>query len=276
MKEKKLLIALIVFTVAFGVYFGYRNLGKEKETVAYRKDNYTRLINMAKTSPRSGLAQMARALKKHYADKKFYPSKLKALYPDYIRSKAFIDEVDWNYSRRGNAFLLSKTVDLEGNSVTASIDESLRFDTGSKTMLAQSENERVQPSEPSLNVNKLEVRADTRRAAEIQKEGRKDSIQFDDFAINSSGKIAIDDNLQDIIDNDAQEAALKSFGKATLAVAEDRRDRKDHIVAGLDGRYLIWRDKDGHLGFSNIQYPEKTRCRTCIHWRELAAISKLE
>jgi hypothetical protein len=270
MKDKKFIIVLSVIAVIFSGYFCNHHFGSKKETVEHSKDKNNRLVAMAKSNPRSGLAQMARALKKHYAEKKFYPTNLKALYPIYVNNKEFIEGVNWKYQRRGNSFYLSKTVTRDGKRLMASIDQSLIFGSGEKTMVAKAESEPSRPSTPNLNFKKPKSMPKNVRAKVSQAPQPIKTMEFDDFGIRPHLKGTLDERLEAIVESDASKSESEQPGELAEAIFENADSPKDEILAHLSGRYLIWKDKDGKLGFSNIQYPEKSNIKQVLiegEWR---------
>ncbi|MBC8377947.1 MAG: hypothetical protein H8E62_02110, partial [Planctomycetes bacterium] len=93
--ETKHIVIIAVVVVVFIGYMVIRNKKGEEELKEHHKSTYSRIVEMAKKSPRAGLDVMGRALKKYYAENKSYPSSLDTLYPKYISEKAFIDEINW-------------------------------------------------------------------------------------------------------------------------------------------------------------------------------------
>ncbi len=258
MKKNKLIITLLVLVLALGGIFSYRHFNHQKKIQTRQEDNFTRLIQMAKTNPRSGLPQMARALKKYYTQNKSYPSNLRSLFPEYMESKAFIEEIDWVYRPYDRSFYLAKKVNQEGNIQVASIDHSLRMKVGGEIMLAvagqldspkstlkprvsQTNSEKeMKASAPSRIPDKTDADRNFEAMLAMQKEfGRlrgfaipKDYSGFDEnnmISASSMDKIkAISDNLPKIKNKFISETCF------------------------------IWLDKNGYLNFSNVQYEDQS------------------
>ena len=259
MKQKKLIFILMACVVAFGVFWRYNHARNKKATQVQHQDTYSRLTDVSKRNARSGLAQMARALKKYHADNHSYPPDLQKLFPNYIRSKAFIDEINWSYRRRGNSFLLSKTITREGNTLTASIDDALTMQVGTGTMLAKYNAGKSQASSRKPTVVKRSVAALAKTDAVPKKTiggGMNRTVEK-----NVSFKSAYG-NFASLFNKDFRhKEPIKKPETSTAPsiklqkVADDIPKIQDKPLNSI-GNYLVWKDKYGNLGFGNVQYPD--------------------
>jgi hypothetical protein len=75
MKRKYIIVISIVIVLWCG-FMVYRHHKRKQDTDAHRQKGYDQVTEIAKQSPRAGLAQMGTALKKYYAKNQAYPSKL--------------------------------------------------------------------------------------------------------------------------------------------------------------------------------------------------------
>ena len=139
MSKKYIIILVIVVAAAGGLYY-YLNYKKEQDLRTHHDRQYTRIIKMAQKSSIAGMVQMARALNAYKEKNGIYPPKLSALHPDFIPVKAFIDDIQWNYTPNAKGFNLSKTIETKkGKILTASIGPDLMPQDNSRTMVASNQ-----------------------------------------------------------------------------------------------------------------------------------------
>ena len=111
MKKHYIIIVSIVIVLWSG-FMVYRHHKRKHDTSAYTQKAHNQVTEVAKKSPRAGLAQMGMALNKYYEKNHAYPSGLKELVPEYLANKSLVEEIDWHYELRGDDFYLSKTLIL--------------------------------------------------------------------------------------------------------------------------------------------------------------------
>jgi len=263
MRGKKFIIIFIVSVFVCGGVLIFRLDKNKKDVVAQQEDNATRLVKAAKKSEKSGLPQMARALKKYFTDNDTYPTNLQALYPKYIRNKSFIEGLDWAYKSYGSSFLLSKTVTRDGKSRTASIDESLKMKQGSTAMLAKSQPVVARPfsagKKPGGTGKKQTVRsvALPQRPTGTDDRPHTGKAAFKTTAGTLAEHIGKPERIVPVTSRDHQQPS----GNKPPMVAEDSVPIDNSVLSLVGNRYLIWLDEKGHLGFSNVQYPTETDLR---------------
>jgi hypothetical protein len=250
--DKKYIIAVAIVITIWGAFMVYRQHKKKGDTHTYREKAYDQITEAAKKSPRAGLARMGKALNKYHKDNNAYPSTLMELYPKYLPNKSFIEEVDWYYEPRGHDFYLSKSATVGQKRIVASIDKSLRSKTETTVMVAtptpvpkarevkkpkEFEVQRPEPSEPEpIDRDRLELARE-----EFLKALRQRQMDVTSVSVPEMYEARIISTVQPEI----------------LSIV------KAEIVSGLESelsqRYLVWKDKNGVLGFSNVQYPHTDR-----------------
>jgi len=231
---KNLLTVLIAVVVLSAAFFGYQHFTKSKDLEAHHEKSNLGLIEAAKKSPRAGLAQMGRAINKYYAENKSYPTNLDTLYPKYMNSKSFINDINWNYRPTGNNFLLSKNTILQNRTVVASTDKGLRVRVGASTTVALVD--RKSTGAPATTTPDRTVELKTGTALEAPAEGISATIE------------APDEKIQE-----PEDIALSKSQIQTVVI--DESETPSGFVSELSNAYLVWKDEQGYLGFGNVQYP---------------------
>lgn len=265
MKNKLLIVILIVTTMALGSYLVYRNQKHGKEANRQQQDTRNRMVDLAKKSPKSGLAQMARAANRYYADNKSYPPDLKSLFPKYIKTEAFINDIDWSYKPSGNGFLLGKTITKNGQHVTASIDDSLRFKTGKEIMLASRSPEGASEQKRSTVVSRTNEKASSMipRVNETNDDAQaliRSNTQAQS-AKEAMDMIGVKKQPETSEESDEEEKITQTPEQKELALIAEVSESKTRteLIADAGNRYLVWIGKDGNIGFSNVQYPDSEK-----------------
>ena len=263
MKNKFLIVISIVTTMALGSYFVYRNMKHGKEAKLQQQDTHNRMVEMAKINPRSGLVQMARAVKRYYVDNKSYPPDLKSLFPKYINTKAFIDHIDWSYKPSGNGFLLSKSFNKNGQHLIASIDDSLKFKTDKEIMLASRPPEGASEQKRNTAVSRRNENASSMIS-------RVNETNDDAQALISSNTQAqTAKETMDMIGVKKQPGTSEESDEEEKITQPPEQKEPDLIAKVVESRtelfadagiwFLVWIGKDGYLGFSNVQYPDSKK-----------------
>lgn len=249
MKKQYIIILVVVILVAAGLWV-YQDRQKEKDIVSHHHKQYDRMIKAAQKSSMSGMIHMGKALNKYKKKNGAYPAKLSALHPEFIPVKAFIDDLQWNYNRRGKDFYLTKTITTDGDKVlTASIGPDLMPQAKADVMVASIEKPKQKPS---------------RKAA---KPAKKSSKAADSAALTKKSKPMANALKQKIPPADLTKAQGK-LNDATKPVAAKKMplpelekfatyklNEKERFVHSINRKFLVWKNADGSLGFSNVQYP---------------------
>ena len=237
MKKKQIIFVAVVIALWAG-FMVFRHFKTKGDIEEHHGEEHARITQAAKTSPRAGLAQMGSALQRYHDDNKTYPPSLNELYPKYVGSKAFIDELDWYYTRQGDNFFLSKTVVRDNARMVASMDKSLMAHVETGTMVAT----------PTPTLAPAEVKAPEvpiAGAPEVSVQSREEF--WEALRRRELGK------------------AVRPFPqKRTSAILLARRPKIISVVEPdivseaerqVSERYLVWKDENGTLGFGDAQFP---------------------
>ena len=211
---------------------------------------------IAKQSPRAGLGQMGRALQRYYEEKRSYPSSLGGLYPKYLRNKSFIDDIDWYYEPRGENFFLSKTIVRDNKRMVASIDKGLvaRVETG------------VMVATPTPTTEPAEVKGPEGVLPEKPEISIRSREEFwEALRLMQEGGAAVSFAQRDKL------RIMSTIRPEIMSVVEI--DVTSTTEAEFSRRYLVWKDKNGILGFGNVQYPvaERQTVYTMGSWYDVKA-----
>ncbi|NVM57820.1 MAG: hypothetical protein HWN51_06855 [Desulfobacterales bacterium] len=242
--HKSYIIVISVVSLLWCGFMGYRHMTGKQEAHTHREKAYNQITEVAKKSPRAGLAQMGMALNKYYKVNHAYPRRLKELYPKYLANKAFIDEIEWYYEPRGDDFFLSKTVIVSNRRIVASIDKGLRPRTETGVMVAApgpvpKEKEVKRPKD--VVVQRPEPLAQSRLAlarADFLKALRQRQMNVTSVSLPERDEARI----------------ISTVEPEIVPIIET--EVASGMESELSQRYLVWKDKNGILGFSNVQYPD--------------------
>ena len=252
--DKKYLIVFAVAVVAAAGFFIYKTQKNEKDLKTHKNQQYSRMIQAAGKSSIAGLSHMGRALNKYRQEKGSYPSTLTVLYPDYISAKAFIDDIQWHYEPMGDDFYLGKTVhnqkkkllraaigsDLKPihESMMASIDKSKRTPatTGTKSVIKRPA-ARITPAYKTKPKLKTEIETPRPSSSSRQTMGRKPDFAQKPLTSRNSTLHELE------------------------TVSIQKLSEKEHFLNSVRGNVLVWKNKDGTLGFGNVQYPSSKKMR---------------
>ena len=254
MSKKYIIILVIVIVAAAGLYL-YLNNKKEKDLRSHNNRQYTRITEVAKKSSIAGLVQMAEALNKYKEKNGVYPAKLSALHPDFIPLRAFIDDIQWHYKPNSKDFHLSKAITTKkGKVLTASIGPDLKLQKKTKTMAASAEVAKQTTSRVKTKSSKKSHKTGTSVISRAKPKPMASAIRPDIPSAglkNSRGKS--DSSVAQVISKKKPEPdpALEIEKTRTHKLTE-----KEQFIHGVNQKFLIWKNADGSLGFSNIQYPE--------------------
>jgi hypothetical protein len=249
--KKKYIIVVSLLIVVWGAFMVYRGHKKEQDTGAYRQKANNQVTEMAKKSPRAGLAQMGTALQRYYANNRAYPSSLIDLYPKYLANKSLIEEIDWYYEPRGDDFYLSKTVGSGDKRMVASIDKGLRPQTETSVMVAT----------PTAIPKTKEVKKPHELAPqEFDPSDRSRLALARQRFLKSLRQRQLDVTSISLPERD-EARIISTVQPEIVLISED--DTGSGAEFELSQKYLVWKDKSGVLGFSNTQYPDADRLSIC-------------
>ncbi len=246
--EKKYIIAVSVVVVLWCGFMAYRHFKKKEDTSTYTHKMHAQITEAAKKAPRAGLTEMGSGLASYYNEHNEYPSNLMDLYPKHIPNKSLIEEIDWYYEPRGDDFYLSKTLTIGDKRIVASVDNGLRPQAETGVMVAAPK----PPPKPKVVKKPEEVEAQVAELAESREtEMEKLELAREEFlkALRERQMYVASVSLPE-----RDEARLIATVQPELLSTTEGQ-----IAAGIESelsrKYLIWKDKNGVLGFSNVQYP---------------------
>lgn len=262
MENKKYIIAVVVVALLWGAYMGYRQMTKKSTNETHNEDTYKRMVEMAKKSPRAGLAQMARALNRFYEDNKKYPGSLDELYPKYVASRAFLGEIDWGYEAGVGDFYLTKTGTFNNREMVASIDSSLKveLDTGEAVAVAR---RRAPPPQRVVRevaeeapVEEVVEFAELKIVDDYKMTGNEASVVI--AAAGTDGAVTENRPTTDI---DLQREMSRAIVQAGPEIVAEEKEAE--FVTNLE-HYLVWKDAEGFIGISNTQLPDLDKMYVAI------------
>jgi len=221
------------------------------------EDTYNRMVEIAKKSPKAGLADMGIALKRYYTENQSYPPSLAALYPNYMGSKALIDEIAWNYEPGRDNFYLSKSIIRGNREMVASIDKDLRPRMVTGVMVAAKAEEPVEEviawEETGMLIAAPLAPPEEAGAARLKDTG----AQLDEVR-----RVALAE--PEIVSVEAFKIASRDKSlRVSRAKPETISIIDSEIASGIGSdvtqRFLVWKDSNGALGFGNVNYPSADR-----------------
>jgi hypothetical protein len=255
METKHFIIIGVVVVLALG-YFGFQHFKGEEQNQVHREDTYRRMIDMAQKSPRHGLAEMGMLISRYYNDHKAYPPDLDALYPDYITSMSFIEEIKWSYEPESSNFYLSKTVVRGGREMIASIDKKMRAKIEGGVMVASADEAPVEtgvedltaadsgtwiahPVAPPRPIRIGRIRDTGEQMDQVRRVSisEREVVSVDEFEVGAATKVR----------------TVASLAPEMVSVIESEIASIE--ASDVSARYLVWKDDRGALGFGNISYP---------------------
>lgn len=224
--NKNYIIALVVIIIAAGLFFFFRSQKKTEEIEKVHAEAFVKVTDLAQKVPISGLPQMASALKRYHAKHQKYPEQLELLYPEFIPYRPFIEEIEWEYVPQGDNFTLTKTIIRGNKQVAASIDKSMNPVIGSGMEIAAADKpaprrgraEQIEETEPLLALKPIET-------------------------------------IQPIEPLETDEPEQEAIIEQPEIISMVEGEIGHGIGSDISQKMLVWRDKNGVLGFGNVIYP---------------------
>jgi hypothetical protein len=242
--KKKYIMVVAVAIVLWCAFMSYRHHKGKRDTDAYTQKANNRAAEIAKASPRAGLAQIGMALKRYYDENHAYPPDLTELFPKYLNNKPLIEEIDWYYEPRGDDFFLSKTLVVGDKRIVASIDKRLRPQAEAGAMVAAptaipkpravEKPEEVIPQRPGPS--------DRERLA-LAREAFFEALRQRQMAVTSVSSL-----------EGSESKVISTVQPEWVTMADS--EIGSGVGSEIGERYLVWKDKNSVLGFSNVQYPD--------------------
>jgi len=284
MKTRYIIILVVCVIAGFGI-MQYRKQSRENDILERNKKEHARIMEIAKTSPRAGLAEMGRFLEMYYSENNSYPNKLEELYPKYLANKSLIEEIDWEYKPGKDNFMLKKVIVADGKRLVAAIDKGLKPRKEEATIVAETEKAASSIQKSISDMALAHVYADKGKKEELSvasvidpefsliKEteiepgfeydiSHKCIVWKDDKGVLGFGNVQYPRSTRFSIYNDGKRYDLRRFpygrGKASVPDEETITIKRgiDSVAASQNKEYLLWKNQNGTLGFGNIQYPE--------------------
>jgi hypothetical protein len=218
MNKNYIFVFLAVIIVA-GIFFYFRDRTTSEETLKIRSEAFIKLTELAKKVPQTGLTQMAGAIERYHKKNQKYPAKLEELYPEFIPYQKFIEEIEWYYEPRGENFFLTKTITQRDKQVVASIDKNMTPQIGAGTEVASvSKSVKTEKTTPILALKPIET-------------------------------------IQPIDPLTTVEPEPESIIEQPEVVSMVEGEIGHGIPSEISRNLLVWKDKNGVLGFGNVIYP---------------------
>jgi hypothetical protein len=221
--NKKLIFALLAAIILAGALFFFRNQKKTEETQRVSAEAFNKLTEVAQKVPQAGLPQMGAALIKYYKKNYKYPARLGELYPEFVPNKNFLDDINWYYEPRGGDFFLSKSITRGSEQLVASIDKSL---------------------EPRMGTGGVVASVSKPKPAEIQEASSPALALAPLKTIQPIEPLNLEDQEKDEIIAQPEVVSMVE-GEIGHGIPSD-----------VSQKFLVWRDKNGVLGFGNVIYPD--------------------
>ncbi len=219
MKPKKIVVLLIIVVALGGGLYLFQKNKQETELIAHNKLKFQRMTTAAKKNRYTGLIVMASTINKYHKIKGHYPKTLLDLYPEFIPDKLFILTLNWKYYPENKSYLIKRN--LKNQIIFASMGPDLKLKTGRDDSVTQSE-----------------------------------KVALKDF--ETIKKISLS-NIK-IIKRDVkiEEKRNNTLHKPSVRIVKKELDKNEEFLLSFNGsRLYIWKTKDGIIGFSDVQYPEK-------------------
>ncbi|MBW1860102.1 MAG: hypothetical protein JRI70_08525 [Deltaproteobacteria bacterium] len=240
--ENKYIVAISVVLVFIVGLIVYRQTKRQAAFDEDSKKQGSIMVAMAKTSPIGGLTQMGMSLKRYEQENGRFPHTLDQLYPKYVSHRAFIDEVPWVYTAEAHEFLLKKRFTMKGRRMIVSVDKTLipRIRTGLMVASVGGVSEGVGPGQPETGG------------------GSKTPVSGKVTSTGAKGK-----RFQALLKQPmpAQPVGLPKEETKFLSepVPEPFSILGDEECTGfpldVSQQHLVWKDKEGVIGFGNVEYP---------------------
>lgn len=255
MKKGYIIILVIAVVIAAGLYI-YQGQKQAKDLNSHHNEQYNRIIEAAQKSSIAGLAHMGRALNKYKDKKGAYPAELSALYPDYVPVQAFIDDIQWNYEQSGKGFFLSKTIIKNGGKeLTAVIGPDLMPQNKSNIsdiVVASVETPKHKPAGNAIKPIKKSSKTGSSLASTIKSEPMAKALKSEIPAAGPTNTLGKSNgSIKPVNSKNKPSPELEKFSTYTLT-------EKEQFVHEIKQKFLVWKNADGSLGFSNIDYPAST------------------
>jgi len=241
MNAKTVIIILAIVAVLGGLGYFLQKDKQDKKLTAHNKMKFQQVMTAAKKSNAAGLLVMASAINKFHKIKGHYPKKLVDLHPEFIQDISFISKLNWSYSQEKNSYLIKRSV--KGQNTFAAMGPDFRLKTG----VIESETQPEVVADVRPEVKKIK----TVQAASGQILKSKPDIKEKTTLLQKVEKKFASAVKKAQPDVSAEPEPASKIVKKPL-------DKNEQFLLSFDNsKFYIWKDSDGFLGFSNMQYPDE-------------------
>ena len=251
MKKTWAIVFLVVVSIWIA-FLAFRHFKTQEETEEHVAQTFSTMTTAAQKSPKAGLTYMGMAIKRYKSEKKQYPETLEALYPDYIKDRSFIDEVDWEYAFSKDDFQLAKTIVINQTPYTAFVDSQLRpMDVGADGEVRTAAAGR-QATSSGATAPQPGARSSPRSQASAARTAPpppERTMTKDELAA------AKEQLLASLVAAGKQGPYLEEEKEATPPVVYTPVDEAKEVGEAVAGKHLTWKTQSGALGFGNVMYP---------------------
>ena len=245
MKARNIIVFLILVGALGGGWYLFQAQKQKKELAVHNTLKFQQMTAAAKESCEVGLFVMATAINKYQKIKGHYPETLLDLYPNFIMDKPFISSLNWTYDPKNKSYLIKRK--LKGQTTFASMGPELRLKTGSVGSKPQA----LASNRPTIKKTKR-VKADLLKNSKTESEIKKHKKLIQ--TVEDTSSPGIQKALKDV----NKKVAEKNTSSAPSIRVTNELDENEKFLLSFDSnRLYIWKTKNGTIGFSNIQYPEK-------------------
>ncbi|MCP3876200.1 MAG: hypothetical protein GY699_24040 [Desulfobacteraceae bacterium] len=247
MKTKKIVMFLVfISVVCVGSYLFHKNKS-EKTLLTHNNSKFQRMTLAAKKSATAGMLVMAAAVNKFHKEKGHYPKALLDLYPNFIMDKSFISTLNWKYYPKNGSYLIKRNI--KGKKKFASIGPKLKLKTGiiDSIVLPKA----VASPTPKFQKTKT-VKTVALKNAKTETDNEKYTKLIQEVEKKSSS------NIKKGLKNKSQKKSTQS-DPSTIIVKKALNDDEKYLLSFKGNGLYIWKTKNGIIGFSDIQYPDKVQ-----------------
>jgi hypothetical protein len=249
MKQKKIVAILIIVAALGGGLYLYQKNKQKKALAVHNKLKFQQMTTAAKKNRYAGLIAMASAINKYHQVKDHYPINLLDLYPEFIPVKSFISTLNWKYNPKNGSYLITKSI--KDQRIFASMGPDLKLITGRDASGAQPKAIVAfnKPNSQKIKITKTVALKNLKTKPDINKHTKFIAT------VKKASSPDIKKTLRGVKTADERKITRH---KPSVRIVKKELDEDEKFLLSFDGsRLYIWKTKDGILGFSDIQYPDK-------------------
>jgi hypothetical protein len=248
--QTKYIVALSVVVLILLGYIGYRHYTRKAEFDADQKKTDSIMLAMARTSAAGGMTQMAMALRRYERKNGAYPGTLQELYPEYVGSRPFIEDIAWEYEPKTHDFLLKKRFTRNKKEMVASVDKTLRTRIYTSFMVA---------SAGDISKTEISESPDTSKTWQPATPEEAQVTTPIERRLQALMQKPLPTELKPMSEEDKTHMVGEIPEPFTVVDAETCSG----FPVEASGQHLVWKDGQGVLGFGNIEYPDAKKLTIC-------------